>query len=77
MSNRHADSESTLIDLLGGTSVVADLFGVGDPAVSLWRSRGFPAWTHTRFVDICNQEGITYDPALLRAEPRGRREVAP
>ena len=32
---------SELIDALGGTHVVAELVGVGPPAVSNWRQQGY------------------------------------
>lgn len=36
-------SDSEIIDLLGGTGVVAALCGVGSSAVSNWREDGIPA----------------------------------
>lgn len=33
---------SKLIDLLGGTTVVADMFKIKKPSVSAWRKNGIP-----------------------------------
>lgn len=35
-------TDSEIIDLLGGTSVVAEMLGIKPPSVSEWRSTGIP-----------------------------------
>lgn len=36
------ENSNKIIDELGGTSVVAQLFGISDAAVSKWRREGIP-----------------------------------
>lgn len=35
-------TDSEIIDVLGGTKVVADIFEIEPPSVSEWRKRGIP-----------------------------------
>lgn len=37
-----ATIESELIDKLGGTKAVAERFGIREPSVTQWRTRGIP-----------------------------------
>lgn len=41
MGMKSTDSE--IIDRLGGTTVLADLFGIKPPSVSEWREKGIPS----------------------------------
>ncbi len=68
-------SASELIDALGGTSAVAALFDLGDPAVSNWRSRGLPSWTHSRLRSECIDRRILFDEQLFTGSPRRRSDA--
>ncbi|WP_278976624.1 hypothetical protein [Oligella urethralis] len=43
MKKKKTHKDSHLIDLLGGTSVVADIFNISLSAVSAWRFKGIPS----------------------------------
>lgn len=36
-------TDSEIIDSLGGTTVLADVFGINPPSVSEWRVKGIPS----------------------------------
>ena len=42
MTYKKNHPHTNLIDLLGGTTVVADIFNVKKPSVSAWRKNGIP-----------------------------------
>ena len=42
MNDKKMHPHSKLIDLLGGTTVVADMFNIKKPSVSAWRKNGIP-----------------------------------
>lgn len=55
-----------VIDALGGTLAVAELFGVGRTAVVNWRTFGkFPARLHYRLAKVCAERGVALDERLL------------
>lgn len=60
-----------LIDKLGGTSVVADMLGVGPSAVSNYRETGFPGWTHLAIVKECRRRRIQFAPELFERRHKG------
>jgi hypothetical protein len=66
-----------VIDALGGTSAVAEIFDVWPSAVSNWRKLGFPAWTHSRITRVCGERGIEIAVELTTApNPRAARSGA-
>lgn len=51
------------VEALGGNRVVAALFGVGQSAVSNWRSwNKLPPSRHLRALRISAERGIAFDP---------------
>lgn len=64
-----------IIDAFGGNRAVASLFGVVESAVSNWRGRGFPAWTHLRLLRECELRGLTFDEDSLFGVRRRRSLV--
>ena len=61
-----------VVTKIGGTGVVARLFGVSPSAVSHWRARNFiPRMWHLRIWRECQVRGIDYDP-----EPLPERDAA-
>lgn len=63
---------SQLIDALGGTSALADTFGVQDNTISTWRNRGFPAWACGRLREAASSAGLNADEDLFEIRPRTR-----
>lgn len=54
-----------VLDALGGTKIVAALFGRTDPAISNWRkAEQFPAYTHFVIQDELRKIGKTAPAAL-------------
>lgn len=52
-----------VIEALGGTAAVAELFDVTPPAVSNWKAEGkFPPSRHLEIYEICQERGIRYHP---------------
>lgn len=61
-----------IIDALGGTAAVADLFGVGLPAVSNWAARdSIPPRYATAISAALKKKRMVADPAVFNM-----REVA-
>ena len=56
---------SKIIDLLGGTSILAKLLGVNLSAVSNYRKKGFPARLHYKIASLCNERGISIDEKIF------------
>ena len=54
-----------IIDLLGGTSILAKLLGVNLSAVSNYRKKGFPARLHYKIASLCNERGISIDEKIF------------
>ena len=54
-----------IIDLLGGTGVLAKLLGVNLSAVSNYRKKGFPARLHYTIASICGERGISIDEKIF------------
>lgn len=70
----HLTSVNAVIDALGGTTVVASLFGFRRPTpVSNWRVRGsFPSDKYLVMQAELNRRGLTAPPWLWgMAEPVG------
>ena len=49
---------SSVIDLLGGTSAVADDLSLADSTVSCWRERGIPAHRWPALVAAARQKRV-------------------
>ena len=54
-----------IIDLLGGTSILAKLLGVNLSAVSNYRKKGFPARLHYKIASLCNERGISINEKIF------------
>lgn len=68
-------TSNSAIDALGGTSVVAERFGVPLSTVSTWRARGIPPRRWADFVRLADEvgcEGITFE-ALAESQPESVR----
>ncbi len=59
-----------LIDLFGGPAALADLLGLGAPAICNWSSRNFipPSW-HVRLLYELRLIGKTVDPSVFECTP--------
>lgn len=58
-----------LIDMFGGTTAVANMFGVGQSAVSNVRARGrIPHRWRLRLLREAEKRGLKLDPRLLETE---------
>lgn len=63
----------SVIDLLGGTGVVAEALGLADPTVSGWRERGIPpgrCLALARLAAQCGRNEITLEGLHELAEKR-------
>lgn len=60
-------TDSEVIDALGGTKKVADMFEVSSTAVSNWRERGFPGRIEARIWHECKARSIKYVPPSMRS----------
>lgn len=70
-------SPSEVIDALGGSSALAVVLGVGQTAVSNWRSRGaIPPEYFLTITEALTGLGKVADPAVFGFKPAGAREVA-
>ncbi len=71
-----ADTKTTsdIIDLFGGTGVVADLLGANKSAVSMWRTRdGIPGKFHLTLLRLARERGVELsDDELLSTAKNGR-----
>ena len=68
---------NTLIDALGGTTKVSELFGVLPSAVSNWRKDGyFPARLHLRVFRVAEERGIELPADFFDAPPVGEPDEA-
>lgn len=68
----------SLIDSLGGTSVVAEALGVKLPRVSNWRTRGVPADRWPALIRLAGKRrvaGVTFDK-LEKMHVNSRRGAA-
>lgn len=65
------NSADEAIDLAGGTTKVANRFGVDVRVVSNWRVRGFPPETYAAWQEILKDIGRTAPASLWR-----QREIA-
>jgi hypothetical protein len=59
------NSADQAIDELGGTLMVATLFGVDERVVSNWRKRGLPPDTYAGLAPMLAQRGVTFSGALF------------
>ena len=59
------------INVLGGTSAVAALFGISYRVVSNWHTRGLPPDTYAVMAPALTAQGCTFSP-LLFAQKLGR-----
>lgn len=72
-SIRHAlDTAGAVIDALGGTKKVAELCGIGLPAVSVWRAEGFPTARHFQISEECKRRRIKVDRPAVFVAPSPR-----
>lgn len=58
------------IDALGGSTAVADIFGVDCRVVSNWRKRGLPAARYAVLAPMLTNLGFEAPPAMFRQELR-------
>ncbi|ARL36730.1 hypothetical protein BOC49_11055 [Burkholderia pseudomallei] len=61
---------SEIIDRLGGTGVVADLFEIDDAAVSQWRRNGIPK-PRMQFISVARPDVLVGLGPLDRPERNG------
>jgi hypothetical protein len=68
---------SDIIDLFGGTGVVADLLGANQSAVSMWRARGgIPGKWHLPLLRLARERGVELsDEELLSTTNTGRTAI--
>ena len=57
-------SAAQVIDALGGTQAVADMFGLGYRAAWNWRIRGLPSDTYAAMSAELKRRGFFASPAL-------------
>ena len=62
-------SAEELIDLFGGNTAVAKLFGTTHKAVHNWRSRGLPPTTYVGFQRLLTNKGLEAPMGLWRQRP--------
>jgi hypothetical protein len=67
------NSADDAVEVLGGTTAVARLFGVDLRVVSNWRERGLPPDTYSGFKKLFEERGINMPPPSLWRH----RELAP
>jgi hypothetical protein len=60
------NSANEAIDTCGGTTAVADYFGVDVRVVSNWRTRGLPPETYAAFSELLASKGKTAPRSLWR-----------
>jgi hypothetical protein len=66
MSKRILKTVSEIIDALGGPTVVAGRFNIGQSAVSNWNMRGeIPTGWHLRIYLSIRQMGMDVDPEVF------------
>lgn len=63
---RCVKSANEVIDVLGGTTAVANALGVTPTVVSNWRSRGLPPETYVALISMLRERGISAPPSLWR-----------
>ncbi len=61
-------SDDGVIDALGGTVKTARLFKVAPSAVSNWRRRGIPRALHYSMAQVCQKQGIAWEPPMVANE---------
>ena len=68
------NSAEEVIDRLGGPTAVANAIGnVSPKAVSMWKSRGLPAWSFLAVSTLLKNNGLTAPPSLWRMREAARR----
>lgn len=64
--NGELETSSDVIEALGGTQKVADMFGVEYGAAWNWRVRGLPSDTYAAMHEKLRRKGLSASPALWK-----------
>ena len=67
--NGKLKTPAAVIDVLGGTQAVADLFGLAYGVVWNWRERGLPSDTYAAMQAELERHALTAPPALWKQRP--------
>ena len=71
----HQQFASMAIDALGGSTKVAELFGLDERVVSNWRRRGLPPDTYAAMAPLLIQAGREASPVMFRQRMVLRKRV--
>jgi len=64
------------IDALGGSTKVAELFGLDERVVSNWKQRGLPPDTYAAMAPLLTQLGCDAPPVMFRQRMLLRKRVS-
>ena len=58
------ETADEVIDAIGGTTKVAQRFGVSIPTVCIWRRKGLPASRYLQWQAVLSEKNIEAPPSL-------------
>lgn len=65
-----------LVDALGGEKVVAETFGISQPAVANWKLRGqIAAGWHLRLLAMARGRKLRVDPCVFGLKPEDAKQL--
>ena len=71
----HKQFAEMAIDALGGNTKVAELFGVDERLVSMWRLRGLPPNTYAALAPLLTEAGRDAPAIMLRQRMVMRKRI--
>jgi len=71
----HQQFAEMVIDALGRSTAVAELFGLDERVVSNWKRRGLPPDTYDAMVPLLRELGVPTPPTMWRQRMLLRKRV--